>query len=907
MIDDTSARSLRARLEHGQATAAEAVHTLAVAALEAPTRTARLDAARLLGDLAGRALGADWEVAERAAFGLLEAARVADTAADRRGVLAAMGRGFRNIWLLPFVHRRLSDRDQTIAAAALQAAGGLGFPALEESVAAFISEGAPPTIRHAAIAALGRMGAMSAVDHLVPLIPGDPTEAAAALTALTEIRSAAGRDAALLVLDHDLEPEVQIAAVRYLAELGALEVLPVLRRLARDDDAEIRIASNLASRALKAERSRDAGERFLIALSEPDRAVRAVLARRLRTLPVADVLEQAEILLGEDAAGVVQILGELRDPEVTRYLLAVADRTALPEHVRARAIGAIEADQAWEREALAALAHRKDAGEAIRAAAVQAMGAFASSTELLDRIGDLATSPGPAIRGAFLWALQLAARAGGDAAAIGRLVAPMLDDDEPMVRRRAAYVAGNLNLVELAPALVRRCAAGEPPDLRLAAYVALGELGMPGVITEVVAAIKREDDPRVLGAASNALCAAQPPAASLAGLAPRATQLLTSPERRLREAGAEIAGLLGGAVGAQLIAPLARDEAPAVRGAAVWALGKLADPATEKALLSAFDDDDPAIHERAAAGLLRLGTAASLGQAIAFVAGDGDATARGALAAGITISASHAGVLGPAIDAALAKVGADDPAFEPLLRMKLASAAHDGGGAPAVDVDAEITAAFPSFAQLTKLSGFDGLIRSLRTAESLFHSTGAAADADLSPPITLWMKVLENYVHAWLGPRMAGLQREPAALFDYVDRVIGASWPGFQRWLEPKWRDPAEVGGARVEIPLRAIPNAVRELQEHRRKRLDSPLSVTEWARMMVLFAVDHPSGFKNLMKVGAQTKQTAEKTVSLAHRLHTLAAVRNLVTHRASAGAATLAAFRKSYYAAFEDLVGLA
>jgi hypothetical protein len=34
---------------------------------------------------------------------------------------------------------------------------------------------------------------------------------------------------------------------------------------------------------------------------------------------------------------------------------------------------------------------------------------------------------------------------------------------------------------------------------------------------------------------------------------------------------------------------------------------------------------------------------------------------------------------------------------------------------------------------------------------------------------------------------------------------------------------------------------------------------------------------------------------------------VRNLVTHRASAGAATLGAFRASYYAAFEDLVALA
>ena len=170
------------------------------------------------------------------------------------------------------------------------------------------------------------------------------------------------------------------------------------------------------------------------------------------------------------------------------------------------------------------------------------------------------------------------------------------------------------------------------------------------------------------------------------------------------------------------------------------------------------------------------------------------------------------------------------------------------------------------------------------------------------------MKVLENYVHAWLGPRMAGLQRDPASLFDYVDRVIGGSWQGYARWIEPKWKDPAEVGTAKVDIPLRSIPNAVRELQERKRKRLDSPLSVTEWARMMILFAVDHPSsGFKNLMKVGGQAKQSAEKTVSLAHRLHTLAAVRNLVTHRASAGAATLGAFRRSYYTAFEELIALA
>src|SRR5258708_8833740 len=154
---DTAA-TLRARLEHGEATAADALPALAAAAVDAPTRPARLAACRLLGDLAGRALGAEWETAERAAFALLEAARVADTATDRRAVIAAMGRGFRNIWLLPFVHRRLADSDPTIAHAAITAAGGLGFPALEEAVAAFRADGTPPHLQRAPIPARARMG-----------------------------------------------------------------------------------------------------------------------------------------------------------------------------------------------------------------------------------------------------------------------------------------------------------------------------------------------------------------------------------------------------------------------------------------------------------------------------------------------------------------------------------------------------------------------------------------------------------------------------------------------------------------------------------------------------------------------------------------------------------------------------
>ena len=72
----------------------------------------------------------------------------------------------------------------------------------------------------------------------------------------------------------------------------------------------------------------------------------------------------------------------------------------------------------------------------------------------------------------------------------------------------------------------------------------------------------------------------------------------------------------------------------------------------------------------------------------------------------------------------------------------------------------------------------------------------------------------------------------------------------------------------------------------------------------MVFFAVDHPSGVKNLFKLRVKS---ADHAVRLAHRLHALAAVRNLVAHRAAASAPTLEAFRRDYYAAFEDLAQLA
>jgi HEAT repeat protein len=804
------------------------------------------------------------------------------------------------------------------AAGAAGAAGAGGAGAAGVDGADGAEDAGAAKLRLRAIAALGRMGAVSAAERLVPFVNGEPDDAAAALTALTEIRTPAGADAALAALDRDPPREVLVAAMRYLCEMGRLEVLPTLRRLARADDPEIRVAAGMASRALKADRTRDAGERILVALTEKDRAVRAVLARRLRTLPVADVLEQAEMLLGDDPEGVVQILGEVRTAEVTKFLLGVSARADLPVHVRARAVGAVEANEPWERAALAkVIATSKE--DAVRAAAAQTMGAFAGLAEVFEHLGPLAADPSPALRGALLWALQLAARPEAlSAAERTRCVKELrraLADDDPFVRRRAAYVAGNLHLDALAPDLVTLAKDEEArADLRVAALVGLGELAAPAALDGLVGLFKREEDPQALAAASRAIAATlqhQPDAKiDLGRVQGKIAHSLKSDDATVRAAAVRLAGFAGGAVPAAALLPLARDAAPRAREEALTALGRLGAAEAEPVLVAALEERDPGVQERAAEALLALGGRGAVERLLAFASGEDDGGTRARVAARLARRSAEAQTLLPQLNAALARLAADDPAYEPLLALKadaLASqerAAAGGAGGAAGDVDAAVIAAFPTYARLAKVRGFEPLGRSLRTAESLYRTAAGIADADLSPPIVLWMKCLEGYVHAWLAPRLQALQRDHALLCEHVDRLLGESWPTYQRYLAERWSDTVDVGATRVEVPLRSVGNALREYQERRTKRLDSPLSVTEWARLMLFFAVDHPSGPRNVFKVSVRN---ADQVVRLCHRLHTLAAVRNVVTHRAAAGAQTLDAFRRSYYASFEDLTKLA
>jgi len=221
---------------------------------------------------------------------------------------------------------------------------------------------------------------------------------------------------------------------------------------------------------------------------------------------------------------------------------------------------------------------------------------------------------------------------------------------------------------------------------------------------------------------------------------------------------------------------------------------------------------------------------------------------------------------------------------------------------PGPSVDQQIAVLFPTWTRLSTVRGFLPLAKSLRTAEVLYATMGMGtqmADGDPSASIVLWTKSLEGYLHAWLAPRLADLQKQPDTLWELSSRV-GASWPTYQRWVQARWTDPVAVGAMSVDVPLRSTVNVLRDLSDRRVKPLDSPMSVTEWARLMMFLAVDHPSGPKNVLQVKGSD---ADASVRLAHRLQVIALVRNSVTHRSVAATSTLDAFRTLYYAAFEEV----
>ncbi len=111
-----------------------------------------------------------------------------------------------------------------------------------------------------------------------------------------------------------------------------------------------------------------------------------------------------------------------------------------------------------------------------------------------------------------------------------------------------------------------------------------------------------------------------------------------------------------------------------------------------------------------------------------------------------------------AIDRALDRIGPEHDVYEPLLALKVRALESTrplrAGG---MSTDDAITELFPAWLRLLGARGFEPLAKSLRTAEMLY-ATAQKTETHLSASIVLWMKCLEGYMHAWLGPRLRGMR-----------------------------------------------------------------------------------------------------------------------------------------------------
>src|SRR5262249_36676176 len=296
-----------------------------------------------------------------------------------------------------------------------------------------------------------------------------------------------------------------------------------------------------------------------------------------------------------------------------------------PTTTRARAVGAIEAHEQWARDALLKVALDAAYPDNVRLSAAQALGAFATLDEVLSRLGVLADSPTAVLLGAVFWGLQQAERpkelSEAQRAAREKLFRKALSDEDAAVRRRAAYVAGNLRLTALVPDLVELAKRDDKiPDSRIAAFIAMRDMAPGDALGSVAALFRRAADAAVMIPASRAIAAAPPrskPPPTLAPLAGKVATRVGAPDPRRREAGARLAGL-GACTTPGAVLARAGDGSAKVRETALYTLGKMTaagigDAKAIEALLgAALDDPDEGMRERAADALLISGSPSSV-------------------------------------------------------------------------------------------------------------------------------------------------------------------------------------------------------------------------------------------------------------------------------------------------------
>jgi HEAT repeat protein len=376
----------------------------------------------------------------------------------------------------------------------------------------------------------------------------------------------------------------QNAIIKALLAQTSPDLVPQLVALGREQSDGV--PGQSARRALL-EIAQARPEAVLTALKDPDPDVRAWAALTLGDLGRSEACEPL-IALIEDAeeshdvrSAAATALGQIDQPQSLQTLLRLA-QAAGPERVRVAAITALGSGNDTQAvEPLSRLVAELEGGQVeIGLAAVRTLGVLASTDAvpaLMDTLEWLSTQPrGPGYAALDGWRGQVLE-------ALYRIVV------EPTVRRASLLRTARLRPLISTIALQRELRAGVAPNNAYAAHV-LGWLGRPDALPDLIACLNTTDS-ALRDAALEALLRFNIVAV------PRLIEALERPEPQVREAAADLLGLIGDSSGTEPLFRHLNDEPQAVRIAALRALAGLGGEPAYAALVLALND--PALAEHA--------------------------------------------------------------------------------------------------------------------------------------------------------------------------------------------------------------------------------------------------------------------------------------------------------------------
>jgi HEAT repeat protein len=398
--------------------------------------------------------------------------------------------------------------------------------------------------------------------------PDDEVRLAAADAAI-RLRAGGAADAVATWLNAP-DPRLRRKACEVARALPSLHVVAPLGRTLSDADPDVRAA---AADAMGHQASAEAVPPLLGRLDDPSPAVRVQIVSALARLgdgrAVVPLVGKVQDSSPEVREAVGRALGDLGDPRASPALvLALRDPNSDVRRDALAALGRMRAADSVD--AIAPFA--TDRTPALRLAALAALGRIASADAvrvLVQTLGTGDDASGSLDRTAVRDALVAAGQA-----AVGPLHALLAGSPSPQVATSAGWILGGLRATGEAPAVVEAMRRGAlPAAAALHALAGAGTAADVPVVLEFVADASPLVRGEALGAAAALLDPKHPDGRAVEPLAAALRDARPSAQERARIAA--LLGRTGAPRAAPLLVELVHAHDPALRLAAIDALGTL--------------------------------------------------------------------------------------------------------------------------------------------------------------------------------------------------------------------------------------------------------------------------------------------------------------------------------------------